>query len=62
MATSLPVEIYEILEDKLGREQAHDIVKAMEYAAGYTGDIPAALRYGTHTPGIRPSQVLRAGV
>ena len=34
MATALPVEIYEILEDKLGREQAHEIVKAMEYAAG----------------------------
>ena len=34
MATALPVEIFEILEDKLGREQAHEIVKAMEYAAG----------------------------
>lgn len=34
MATSLPVDIYEILEDKLGRKQAHEIVKAMEYAAG----------------------------
>ncbi len=34
MTTALPVEIYEILEDKLGREQAHELVKAMEYAAG----------------------------
>ena len=33
MATSLPVELYEILEDRLGREQAHDIVKALESAA-----------------------------
>ena len=33
MATSLPVELYEILEDRLGREKAHDIVKALENAA-----------------------------
>ena len=33
MATALPVELYEILEDRLGREQAHDIVKALENAA-----------------------------
>ena len=34
MPSALPVEIYEILEDKLGREQAHELVKDMEYAAG----------------------------
>ena len=33
MATSLPVELYEILEDQLGRDKAHDIVKAFENAA-----------------------------
>lgn len=33
MATTIPIEVYEILEDKLGREQAHAITKAMEAAA-----------------------------
>ena len=33
MSTAIPVEVFEILEDKLGREQAHAIVKEMEAAA-----------------------------
>ena len=32
MPTTIPIEVYEILEDKLGREQAHAITKALENA------------------------------
>ena len=32
MSTAIPIEVYEILEDKLGREQAHAITKALENA------------------------------
>lgn len=33
MSTAIPIEVYEILEDKLGRENAHVITTAMENAA-----------------------------
>jgi hypothetical protein len=32
MATSIPIKIYEILEDKLGREEAKNIVREIETA------------------------------